>query len=62
MEKIVMALKQKMYYIKELAEDTIQELDRQGTNVDAVRELSDDFVTKTLEELVLLQEAKKQLS
>lgn len=61
MEKIVTLLKQRMYYIKEFAEDTIQELDRQETDIDAVRELSDDFVTKTLEELVLLQEAKKKL-
>jgi hypothetical protein len=61
MSNYVKEFKQVMSHIKDLVEDTLQELDRQETDVDAIKELVNDFLTSNLEELVNLQNAKIKL-
>lgn len=50
-----------MRCIKDIIEDTIQEIERNPDDLEAIKELTDEFVTKNLEELVIVQASKKEL-
>ena len=48
----------KMRCIKDIIEDTIQEIERNPDDLEAIKELTDEFVTKNFEELVIVQDKK----
>jgi hypothetical protein len=51
----------RMRYIKDFVEDTTDEIERSENDSEAIRDLTDEFIIKTLEEIIFIQQEKKKL-